>query len=352
MQAPLTALLATAIYQAQSALADPESVDETLELLSGVVDRGAVNFEVGDAGLIVNGVPLTGSAPGADLLRQVLVDHHTMRLRLPPGTTREQWRSLVEVYASAPGLYETIDDLRDALRAGIPDVMVGSSRGRAAEADLRSALFELPGLRATSSSYEPARVVDPHDIEIAELEARLDPLLTAATAARDTREHERLATVLLQIRELEEAGDDDLRAIVARERRRVVPPDVLEAMARGIAKPSAPAVVARALSVMGNDGASAVISALNSAAGPHERRVFIEALVTCRDCEDAIVAALANSRLELSRDAAEVAGRRRIERAVPLLTRLLKHPRGDVRTAAWRALELIGTPAAMKAFRS
>ena len=352
MHAPLTALLATAIYQAQSALADPEAVAETLELLHGVVGGGAVNLEVADTGLVVNSVPLPGAAPGVELLRHVLADHHTMRLRVPPGTTREQWRSAVEVYSSAPGLYETIDDLRDALRASIPDVMVGSSRGRAAEADLRSALFELPGLRATSSSYAPARVVDPHNAEIAELEARLDPLLTAATAARDAREYEGLATVLLQIRDLEETGDDDLRAIVARERRRVVPPDVLEAMARSIAKPSAAPTIARALGVMGNDGASALISALNSAAGPHERRVFIEALVTCRDCEDAIVAALANSRLELSRDAAEVAGRRRIERAVPMLKHLLKHPRGDVRTAAWRALELIGTPAAMKAFQS
>jgi hypothetical protein len=352
MQESLTALFATAIYQAQSALADPDAVDQTIELLAHAVAGTAVSFEVGETDLVVNGAPLPPPAPGVELVRRVLVDHHTMRLRLPPGTTGAQWRTVVEIYSSAPGLYESVDDLRDAMRAGVPDVMVGGSRGRAAEADLRSALFELPGLRATSSVLEPARLIDPHDAEIAHLEARLDPLLQSAAHARQAQDHEELATVLLQIRQLEEAGDDDLRAIVARERRRVVPFELLEGMARSIAKPATPAVVGRALGAMGNDGATALINALTGATGPHERRAYIEALVACRDCEDAIVMALGNSRLELSRDAAEIAGRRRIERAVPMLTHMLKHPRGDVRTAAWRALEMIGTPAAMKAFRT
>lgn len=352
MELPVTALLAAAIHEARFAVEDPAGMDLILSLLTRATGGAAVSLEVSDEEFLVNATRIPSVAPGASLVRDALGNHDTVRLRVPPGALVEQWRSIVTLYASAPGLYESIDDLRDALRATVPDVMVSNTRGRAAEADLRAALFELPGLRATEPGREPARTAKPHDEEIARLNGKLDPLLASATGARASHDYEALASVLGQLRAIEESEEVDLRAIVARERRRTVPLEELEQMARAISKPGAPAIIARTLGNLGNDGAAALLNALNGAPSVHERRAYIDALVACRDCDDAIVEALSNSRLELARDAAEVAGRRRIDRAVPALTHMLRHTRADIRTAAWHALELIGTPAAMKAFRT
>jgi hypothetical protein len=256
---------------------------------------------------------------------------------------------VVELISSTPGLYHSLDDLRDALRFTVPDAVVS---GTSDEGDLRDALFEMPGLRASAASAEPARAPDPHDAELAELNSRLDPLLKAAERARDNGNFEQLAHTLLAILALEESNRDDRRAIVARERRRVVAVDVMEAMARSVAKPRAPAVVARILGMLGHDGAMALITALSGATTLNERRAFMDALAGCRDCDEVLVDALNHSRPEVARDVAEVVGRRQVEGAVPFLRHLLRHPQTDVRTAAWHALESIGTRDAVQALRT
>ena len=131
-----------------------------------------------------------------------------------------------------------------------------------------------------------------------------------------------------------------------------MPSDVLEAMARRVPRGGATGFVGRVLSVLGNDGAAALLDALESAHGPHERRTYIDTLVACRDSDATIVEALGNERTDIVRDAAEVVGRKRMEKAVPLLAQLLKHSKVDVRTTAWHALELIGTRDAEKALRT
>lgn len=351
MSVPIAALLAAAIYQARSSLSDAEEVDRTVSLLIQATDGAAVSLEVFGDDLRINGTPLSLEAPGTAVIRHALVDHHTVRLALPPVLTARQWRAVVELYASAPGLYASVDDLRDALRFTVPDAVVSGSSGAAAEGDLRQSLFELPGLRGVSSSLDPARATDPHDAALAELTAQLDPLLQAAEHARDRVDYHGLAATLLQMHDLAQDKDSELRAIVVRERRRVVPPDVLDAMARAIPKPAAPAIISRVLGLLGHDGAAALLGALNGAPGPHERRAYIDALVACRDCDETIIEALGNERAELVRDAAEVVGRKRMVQAVPLLAHLLRHAKVDVRTTAWHALEMIGTPEAMRALR-
>jgi hypothetical protein len=353
MSVPLVALMAGAIYEARSQRGDLDSLDPTLRLIMQAKGGGALSLEVGDTDLLVNGAPLSASAPGSAIVRQALIDQSTVRLVLPTDVSLAQLREVVELYASAPGLYPSIDDLRDALRATIPDVVVSASTGRAAEGDLRAALFELPGLRATSGSHDQTvRAPDPHNSGLAALTARLDPMLQSAAEARDSHDYARLAQILLQVREFEDGNNEELAAMVARERRRVVPPAVLESMARMIPKPGSSTAIVRILGSLGREGAAALFNALVGAPGPHERRAYMDALVEGRDCSDAIIDVLGNPVSRVLRDAAEIAGRRRLERAVPALTHLLRHSDVEVRTAAWHALEFVGTPDAMKALGS
>ena len=351
MSVPVAALFSAAVYQMRSSLSDIDDVDRTVRLLVTAIAGEPVDFEVFGDDLRINGTPLSFEAPGATVIRHALVDHHTARLALPPALTVRQWHQVVELYSSAPGLYASVDDLRDAIRFSIPDAVVSGSSGAAAEADLRQSLFELPGLRATSISHDPTRAADPHDAALVELAAQLDPLLHAAARARACSNYEDLAQALSDIHDLARNKDSDLRAIVFRERRRVVPPEVLDVMARLIPKPATPAIISRVFGILGHDGAEALLGALNGAPGPHERHAYIDALVACRDCEETIIEALGNERAELVRDAAEVVGRKRMVQAVPLLAHLLRHAKVDVRTTAWHALEMIGTPEAMRALR-
>lgn len=352
MPVSLVALVAAAIYQVRSSLADPEAMDRTLGLVVRANDGAALSLEIHDPDLVVNGARIPVAAPGATILHRALVDHHTGRLFLPGGLTPRQWRDVVELYASMPGLFTSLDEVRDALRSTVPEAIVSGASDDSTEIDLREALFELPGLRATSGGTGPVRPPDSRDAEFADLTSRLDPLLQAAARARDARDYAQLAQTLLQMRELEERSNDDLRAVVARERRRVVPTTVLDGMARTIPRPGVSPDVSRILGSLGREGTTALLDALSGAPGQHERRAYIDALVACREGDGAIIEALGSARAQLAQDAAEVVGRKRLEQAVPVLTHMLKHSQESVRTAAWHALDLIGTRDAMKALRT
>lgn len=352
MPVPMAALFASAIYLERSALAEPPEIARTVALLWRAANGETASFEVAGNELIINGTPLSLESPGATVVRHALVDHHTARLVLPPTLTAIQWHGVVELYASAPGLYATVDDLRDALRFTVPEAIVSGSSGAAAEGDLRGSLFELPGLRVSGATEEVRRNVNPHDAELDDLAQLLDPLLQAAARAREANDLPMLAQTLLQMQELASGRDAEQRAIIARERRRIIPGNVLDAMARLVPKSGAGGAVARALGAIGHDGAAALLDALGGAHSAAERRAYIDALVGCRDADATIIDALGSDHSDTVRDAAEVVGRKRTEQAVPVLSRLLRHARVDVRTTVWHALELIGTRDAVKALRS
>lgn len=346
---PLTALLAAAIYQARAGLAEPDALERTVELLTVAAGRLSVRLEHQDGGVMVNGSPISGDAPGAAVLSGALADHHTVRLVVPP-ISIAQWYVVIEAYATPPGVYESVDDLRDALRATVPDLMISGAGAGDEGIDLRDALFELPGLRAVSNNPAPAETPpDPRQAQINALDAQLNPAIATATRARGQRDYTTLAQALLDLAALENSLPDDLRAIVSRERRRVVDPDTLEEMARTMGRSENSRLLARALAATGRDGGSALIVALAGAKAPAERRLYVDALVDCRDCEEAVIAALGHVHVVVVRDAAEVASRKRIARAVPLLAQLLKHRESDIRTSAWHALENIGTREARRA---
>jgi HEAT repeats len=351
MPIPLTALFATAIHQVRSEVADPSELGDSLDLLMQAARGQAVQYEVIGDQLRVNATPVPASAPGAQLLVESLLQHHTARLELPAGLGRREWHDIAELYASAPGLYQSIDELRDAIRASVPEAVVAGPMSAGA-IDLREAVFELPGLSTSRPSGErPAVTVDEAAAAHAAVMVQLDPVLARAQRARGEENYPEFAGTLLEIRELEGRSGPEHRALISHERRRLTPPEVLDQLARLMTAPNAPPVIEEAVFAMGRDGTEALLRALSGTSRTQERRIYMDALVRVRDGSDAILKALTGARISLVRDATEVAGRRRMVEAVPALTQLMRHREQEVRTAVWYALEQIGTPEAVEALR-
>lgn len=108
-------------------------------------------------------------------------------------------------------------------------------------------------------------------------------------------------------------------------------------------------MIARAITSAGRDGVEALIEVLNSGAGRPERRACVEALAATPHAEEGILIGLGSHRPELVASLADVAGRRHMVTAIPKLGQLLRHGEAEVRTAAWHALERIGTHEAFEA---
>lgn len=345
MPVPLTALFATAIYQVRAADSDAAAMDRALSLLARAAGGVPVRFELLGDRLMVNDMPVAHDAPGVAFVIEALESHDTARLALPANLEARHWREIASLYASAPGLFPTAQAILEQLAATVPGVRIASLH-RAAAGD--EPTIARPNDVATESA--PALIATPND-QRAELSVRLDPLLLTAKRALEAHDFAEVASVLLQLRELEEKSDDATRAIIARERRRTVPTDQLDRMVRLLPKADTPPIVLRALYAIGRDGVDVMIEALNGAAGRPERRAYIEALSGAPDAEVPILTALSSHRPDLVAAAAEVSGRRRMEPAIPQLGTLLKHAEEEVRTAAWHALDRIGTPAAYDALR-
>lgn len=347
MPVPLTALFAAALYQVRAAAADPVGSERVLGLLTRAAAGSVVIFELDSERLLVNGLPVQGDAPGALMVRTAMIEHDTGRLQLPSGLGPRQWGDVAELFASAPGLFPSATHMRDALAASVPGAVLVAS-GRPAMSDaLRAALFDLPDPHAAAAP-DPISLSS-RNAERAEFSTRLDPLLQHASAAVEARDWTLVSQALVRLVELERETDDASRTIVARERRRVVPAHVVDSLVRQIPKQPTSGTVLAAVHALGSEGAAALIEALNGAPGRAERRAYIDALAGVSDGEDAIITALGSHRPELVCGAAEAAAKRRMAKAVEPLGGLLRHADPAVRTAAYHALEEIGTPEATAA---
>lgn len=347
MPVPLTALFAAAIYQVRASSADPVGTERVLGLLTRAAAGSVVVFELDEERLLVNSIPVGGDAPGALLLRTAMIEHDVSRLQLPSGLGPRQWGDVAEILASAPGLFPSADHVRDALTCSVPGALLMAS-GRPAMSDaLRAALLDLPGqvpLRDGASSTLSSREADR-----AELSTRLDPMLHAGAAAVEARDWPKVAQVVLDLQQLDVASDEASRTIIARERRRVAPPHIIDCLVRELPRAQVSPVMLAAIHALGSEGAAALVEALNGAPGRAERRAYIDALVEAPGATDSIITALGSHRPDLVAGAAEVAGLRRMEVAVPALGGLLRHAEESVRTGAYHALEQIATPDAMAA---
>jgi len=348
MPVPLTALFAAALHQTRAAEADPVGTERVLSLLTRAAGGDSVVFELDTDRLMVNDIPVGGEAPGALLVRTALIEHDTSRLQLPAGMSSQQWGDVAQLFASAPGLFPSAEHVREALVASVPGASL-LPHGRPAMSDeLRAALFDIPGSHTDGRGRtDPSLATS--GAERAELSTRLDPLLSEGFRAVEEREWERVADVVLRLHDLDVAGDEAAHAIIAHERRRMTPAHVVELLVHMLPKPGTAAIIGRAVAALGAEGANALIDALSAATTRAERRTYIDALAVAPEGEAAILTGLNSHRNALTCDAAEAAGRRRLERAVPQLVTMLRNSDEEVRTAAWHALEQIGTKEAMQA---
>lgn len=351
MSVSLTALFAATLFQVKASEADPESMEEAVTLLARAANNRPTSFESVAGKLFVDDIPLPADAPGVSHVIKALENHNIRRLALPAGLQPRNWRDVAEVFAAVATLYPTPDDIRDALRASVPEAVVLSRQQEPGITDLREEMFDIPGLMTDAGAIlaAPAEGLTNRSTERSALSAHLDPILKDAREAVDARDFERLARLLLELAALGEHAHEATRTILARERRRVIPQSVVEAMVRLLPRPDKLPLISKAVMALGRDGVDALIDAMSGTLNSFERQTYIEALTASGDADEAILASLGSAQAELARDAAEVAGRRRMDSAVHTLSHLLKHNDERVRTAAWQALERIGTGEALAA---
>ena len=349
MPVPLTALFAAAIHQVRAATGDAAEMDRALSLLARAAGDTPILFEIVDGKFMVNDMPISTDAPGAALVMSSMLGHDTARLSLPGGLRPQHWREVAELFASANGLFPTPKHLIEALHAAVPLAELVSAGRHGPVVDSNAgALPDEHGLRPPGEIPGMADLSAATD-DRAALSVRLDPLLAQGREAAERREYEQLATVLLELHALEVSLDDAQRSIVLRERRRMVSREDLNTMVRLLPKSESSVLLARAIVSTGSDGLEAIIEALNGAEGRPERRIYIDVLADAPAADQVVLKALSSHRPDLVAACAEVAGRRRMAKAVPPLAQLLKHSEEIVRTAAWRSLERIGTKEAFDA---
>jgi hypothetical protein len=99
-------------------------------------------------------------------------------------------------------------------------------------------------------------------------------------------------------------------------------------------------------------GTEALVEALVSAGSISDRRVYFDAMLTCRSSVRTLLYMLSDERWYVVRNACDLLGDMRITEADTQLTRLLDHEDERVRSAAASALAKIGTGVAAKGLRA
>lgn len=352
MPATLTALFASAIHQARMA-ADPDQsgINRATTLLVAAAGARRVHWHHDGEHLEVNGTPIAEDAPGAHEIGRAFANHPTRTLGLPAGLTSTQWAELAMLYASAPGLYPTAAHFRAALAGTVSGVIYeATSEPPPVDPRVDDALRETPGPSAFAAAVSPEEAGNQMgpDAVRSSFSATLDPLLVRGRAAVATADWVELAAVLDEMSRLAASGDDASRAILLNERRRMAPEPVLRRFVRDLSESGHGVLVERTAAVLRADGAGVLLDAIADGLPRHLHRTYLELLTEMPDAPPVLVRALGAGRPETVEAAAEVLGRRRFEPAVPVLGALLKHREARVRTAAWRALETIGTTEAIR----
>ncbi len=343
MPVPLIALLAASLHQALSSEVEPADFARAIGLLGRAVGGAPVTLAVVDGRLEVNGTPLPATAPGVEVVLAALAAHRIEWLAIPRAVESPRWSKLIELLASARGLYTNPEQFGEALRLIAPgaEIRGGGEPGLLRDDELMAFTF------GAELGERAARLpLGASDTDRSELSTRLDPLIAAAQLARESGDDEALAEALLKLADLERGGGG---TTVALERRRLAPPSVLERMARQLPDPATPPIIVRALIGLGAEAADAIVEVLRDATTRTERKAYINTLAEIPEAAETILAALKGTEAQPLADVAEVAGRLAIEATVPALALLLRHHHEEVRTSAWHALEQIGTPAAIEA---
>lgn len=352
MPTTLTALFATALHEARVAAGEPLGIQRAAGLLVTAAGARRIEWRFEDGDLIVNGLPLRADAPGVPHLVQAFREHLTRRLALPAGLWASQWVDLANLYAAAPGLYPTAEHMRAAILDIIPGAAFDHSADRI---DADAQVLEAGGPMGLSSFTDVMRGGEPSLVspgtDRSALSARIGPLIDAARAASARADWLRVAELLVELDQVAQEGDSATEAIVSRERQRLMPITAIEHLVGELSSAGASSVVMQALATLGRDGADAIFELLAREPSRARHRLYLQVLEAIRGGDEAIIGALGSEQDAVARDAATVVGRRRMERAVPVLGALLRHHAEEVRTSAWRALEDIGNAEAMALIR-
>ena len=350
MPTTLTALFASALHEARSAPSEPIGIQRAAGLLVTAAGARRVEFRVDAGRLVVNGFPLRRGAPGAPLITECLEQHLTRRLALPAGLNATQWTELAQLYASAPGIYPTAEHMRAAITGIVAGATFEHSADRVPDdpgvSESGRGSMRLLALADETPPGDPALVS--RETDLSELSAQIDPLIEEAHKAVDRADWLRVAELLIDMEKVAVEGGPATEQIVTRERRRLLPVSAIEHLVGELPTSGASTLVMEALSTLGRDGADALFELLAEQPSRERQRLYLQALESLHGADDAIIAALASDQDDMARSAAIVAGRRRMERAIPVLGALLKHHDAQVRAATWRALEDIGTAEAMR----
>lgn len=347
MPTSLTALLAAVLHDARAATAnaDTTGLDHAAALLVTAAGGQAVCVERESGRLLVNGLPVSDVAPGVGLVAKAMQEHGTTMIEFPASLGAAEWAAIGILYASSPSGYQTAEHFRAALEASAPGVVLREETRFDIVMDDRPDRKEDPA----TAGEQPVSDLTSSIGERADLSTRLDPLIGEGNAAVSRRDWDGLADVVIRMHGLELSDQDGARAILIRECRRVVPEMARAGMARRIAAGSAPAKIMQGMQLLGQDGANALIDAIAADPSRTERRALLDALARFEGIDTLIIESILSPSAALARDMADMAGRRRIEKAVDNLARQLRHAEESVRTAAWHALEEIGTAAAIAA---
>jgi hypothetical protein len=353
MPSTLTALFATAIHEARIADGEPVAIERVAAMLVTAAGARRIEWLVDEGRLAVNEYPIRPGAPGADLIVASFGEHLTRRLALPAGLAGRQWIELAGLYASAAGIYPSADHMRAAIAGLVPGAEFEPSTDQHADQpSLREAVHHLPGMTAftDSGSAGDTNLVS-RETGLSRLSERIDPILDAARDAVARADWQQVAEQLLELESVARDSDDATRTIIDRERRRILPPQALARMLGQIPSLGASSMLRQALDSLGTAGAETILELLAEEPSRARQRLYVDVLSEMRHAEPTIIAGLGSRQDAVVRDAASVVGRRRMEAAVPILGTLLRHPNEEIRTAAWRALEDIGTAAAMDLIR-
>ncbi len=340
MSITLSGVLGAAIFEAshgerpQSAPGMARAVDLLARITGG---SAVVLVRAADDRLIIDGEQVPAGAPGADLVLAMMARHGVFEIRLPAGLFVPQWESVTALLATPPELWTSADGMMEAMRQAVPGVtLVHRPDGT-------------PG--AGENGADAATTAGHTDSANGSGMDELRALVRRAGQAIAAGDWESLDAEVMGLEQFTAGAGKHVRPIIVDEWNRLFTPSLLADLVREMSLGGAATAAGRVLIRTGEPGISAVIERLGTGPVRSARRACMDWLVANPAATPALFHALSQPGTTLLRDVAEVVGRRGSDGAVGLLTPLLSHTNEEVRAAAWRALEDIGTPEAIAALR-
>jgi HEAT repeat protein len=369
----IAATWASLLYQARHR---PDAADELAEaarilrLALGDVD---LSVHAGTSGVEVNGTRLSESVPGARDLHEQLIVHGVRHVVIPASVPPEDLLVLTRALAAYPGVYpdwraflQAIGPARDRIQlahAGDdltviryeepePTLEVGNAPSTpAAAADLN--LYDdtgliLPPLELMSSPV-PRTAPKASSGAKSDEAHRFDRLVHAGRSAVDAGDTIALLGIAREFLDAADSAATEASARVLRlELRRLLTHRHIAQVAKLAALGKHRETALNVLERIGPEATEVLMELLVDAESLAERRGYFTALTRMAEGTDIIVNHLDHPAWYVVRNAAELCGELRLERAVPRLAFAARHADERVRKSVAGALLRIASPSALE----